>query len=200
MKEDISTILGNYIVCVSEEVNGELRSCSVSYNQAATELNNYFRSQLDSAREEERNKIKLNMKKKHCQCYCFCPEVRALRFCDDCLKYCQQPGKDIDVPTKQLELDIRKKPWTPTQWRESKDPINRLIWFINNLSLWNLWRARGEVRRLLDEQEKKIKNNIAVKVLPALIVDEEEDINDWYRNLQLIVKEALSTKCKEGKE
>ena len=54
-------------------------------------------------------------------------------------------------PSKAVE-EIKKKDWNLDQWKNSKDPLDRLVWFIGSLSPHNYWRGRQELNQLVEEE------------------------------------------------
>jgi len=57
------------------------------------------------------------------------------------------------MPNEQINEDLKRKNWTPNDWKKSDDETDKLIIYIWQLSPWNLWKARGAIRSIF----KKIK-------------------------------------------
>lgn len=84
---------------------------------------------------------------------------------------------------EKIKEDIKRKDWTSPQWMNSKDDMDRLIWYISSLSPHNLWKAREIIRSALQEAYTKGKEDTARE-----IVDWTDDIEvKMYANASLEV-------------
>ena len=55
------------------------------------------------------------------------------------------------MSNEQFLDDMKRKNWVSNQWKESPDDLDRLIWFIHQLSPWNLWKAKQAIRDFMKE-------------------------------------------------
>jgi hypothetical protein len=58
---------------------------------------------------------------------------------------------------KEVEFaeDFKRKNWTPDEWKNSEDEIDRFLYWVNYLSLHNLWKARSVYRSKLDSARQE---------------------------------------------
>jgi len=56
--------------------------------------------------------------------------------------------------TDKHKEQILKRNWTLNQWKDSKDKLDRLVWFISIQSPHNLWRARVSIQELISKTQQ----------------------------------------------
>jgi len=65
--------------------------------------------------------------------------------------------EEMKKEKKEFSEDIKRKNWSPDQWKNSEDEVDRFLYWVNYLSLHNLWQARSVYREKLNRD--KIKRN-----------------------------------------
>ena len=66
--------------------------------------------------------------------------------------------KELSTPSVSgWEESIKRKNWTSEDWKNSKDHIDRLVYFIAYLSPHNLWKAHEDIASLLLKQREEFK-------------------------------------------
>jgi uncharacterized protein YllA (UPF0747 family) len=85
-----------------------------------------------------------------------------------------------------IEKAITKKNWTLKDLKNSKDPIDRLVWFISIQSPHNLWRGYEAIITQLEVMERevrkehdKINHNIDVRYEDDIIKAFNKFIEKW---------------------
>ena len=96
---------------------------------------------------------------------------------------------------KEIKEDLKRKNWTADQWKNSNDEIDRFLYWVNWLSLHNLWKAR-EVYR---EKIREIIRQEILDVLERVRLEKRSLANSLLKenNLQLH-KENQNLKSQKG--
>lgn len=64
---------------------------------------------------------------------------------------------------EEFKNDIKRKNWSQEEWKNSDDEIDRFLYWVNWLSLHNLWQARSVFREKVASKVKQIINKLKVK-------------------------------------
>lgn len=102
--------------------------------------------------------------------------------------------KDEGWWKEEFKEDFKRKDWTSEDWKNSKDSVDRLIWFISSLSPHNLWKAREAIRqersRVREETIEEKKKELLMNRVKMWLGD---DLGGWYAS-QADIEKVLKLK------